>query len=560
MLPSIKNKPKSPPPRLSTDDLRRSELRYRRLFESARDGILILDPTTRKIVDANPFMSELLAYSHRQLVGKELWQIGLLKDEESSRRAFRKLERTGYIRYENLPLQSKAGHRRDVEFVSNLYEEGGRAIIQCNIRDITERAQYTNALHLSEERFRALFELGPIGVYSCDLQGRIQEYNRCAARLWGREPRMNDMAERYCGSYRMRLVNGRILPHAQCPMAQVISGERDLVRDAEVLIERPDGTRITVIVNIVPLRDAEGKVSGAINCIYDVTDRKAADKALADARVRLADYAGHLRTEVAERTRELTTANKRLKTAAAVNQKGKEKYQRLLAQSETLQVKLKRLTRQIIMAQEQERKRISRELHDDVVQTLVGINVELAALGKGSSLGSVNLRRKIARAQRLVAGSVTSVHRFARELRPTALDDLGLIPALHTFMKGLSQRKRLRINLQASEHVENLGTNERIVLFRVAQEALNNIVRHAEAKTVNVSIRQVDGSIRMEISDDGRSFDVDKTLGASNNRRLGLIGMKERVEMMEGRLAIVSPPGKGTTVTAELPLKPPVEV
>jgi two-component system sensor histidine kinase DegS len=559
MLPSIKHKPKTSPPSLMTDDLRRSELRYRRLFESARDGILILEPRTRKIVDANPFMSELLGYPHRQLVGKELWQIGLLKDEESSRRAFRRLERTGFIRYENLPLLSKNGHRRDVEFVSNLYQEGGHEIIQCNIRDITERIRYDNALHLSEERFRALFELGPIGVYSCDLQGRIQEFNRCAARLWGREPRINDMAERYCGSYRMRLVNGTLLAHANCPMAKVINGSVPLVRDAEVQVERPDGTRITVIANIVPLKDAAGKVTGAINCIYDVTDRKAADRALADARVRLAEHAGRLAAEVRERTGELTSANKRLKTAAATNQKGKEEYQRLFAQSESMQVKLKRLTRQIIMAQEQERKRISRELHDDVVQTLVGINVELAALGKGSSLGSTNLRRKIARAQRLVAGSVTSVHRFARELRPAALDDLGLIPALHTFMKNLSQRKRLRINLKASEHVENLGTNERIVLFRVAQEALNNIVRHAEATTVNMSIMQVDGSIRMEISDDGKSFDVDKTLGAQNNRRLGLIGMKERVEMVEGVLTIVSPPGKGTTITAELPFKAAAE-
>jgi PAS domain S-box-containing protein len=197
-----------------SEALRNSELRYRRLFEAARDGILILDPDSRKIVDANPFMSELLGYSHRQLVGKELWQIGLLKDEESSRRAFLKLERSGFIRYENLPLQSKGGHRRDVEFVSNIYQEGGRQVIQCNIRDITERTRFDSALRLSEERFRTLFELGPIGVYTCDLQGRIKEFNTCAARLWGREPRINDMNERYCGSYRMRLVDGRVMPHA----------------------------------------------------------------------------------------------------------------------------------------------------------------------------------------------------------------------------------------------------------------------------------------------------------------------------------------------------------
>src|SRR5580698_11407536 len=105
----------------STVATRASEIRYRRLFEAARDGILILDPGTRKITDANPFMSELLGYSREELLGKELWEIGLLKDEEASQAAFRELQEKQFIRYEDLPLQTKAGVRREVEFVSNLY-------------------------------------------------------------------------------------------------------------------------------------------------------------------------------------------------------------------------------------------------------------------------------------------------------------------------------------------------------------------------------------------------------------------------------------------------------
>jgi PAS domain S-box-containing protein len=119
--------------------MRASEIRYRRLFEAARDGILMLDPGTRKITDANPFMSELLGYSHEELLGKELWEIGLLKDEEASRAAFRELQEKRSVRYENLPLQTKLGLRRDVEFVSNIYYEDGRDVIQCNVRDIAER-------------------------------------------------------------------------------------------------------------------------------------------------------------------------------------------------------------------------------------------------------------------------------------------------------------------------------------------------------------------------------------------------------------------------------------
>ena len=117
--------------------MRLSEVRYRRLFETARDGILILDSQYGKIVDANPFMTELLGYSHDELLGKELWEIGLLKDKDASKVAFRKLERDGYIRYEDLPLENLLGQRREVEFVSNLYRENGHTVIQCNIRDIT---------------------------------------------------------------------------------------------------------------------------------------------------------------------------------------------------------------------------------------------------------------------------------------------------------------------------------------------------------------------------------------------------------------------------------------
>ena len=106
--------------------MRASEIRYRRLFEAARDGILILDPETRKITDANPFMTELLGYPHEELLGKELWEIGLLRDEKASQAAFRELQKKHFIRYEDLPLQSKTGERHEVEFVSNLYDEDGQ--------------------------------------------------------------------------------------------------------------------------------------------------------------------------------------------------------------------------------------------------------------------------------------------------------------------------------------------------------------------------------------------------------------------------------------------------
>ena len=121
------------------EGLRTSEIRYRRLFEAARDGILILNALTLKITDVNPFMTELLGYSRDEFLGKELWEIGLFSDREASKTAFRELQEIGYLRYEDLPLQTTKGERREVEFVSNVYMEADQQVIQCNIRDITER-------------------------------------------------------------------------------------------------------------------------------------------------------------------------------------------------------------------------------------------------------------------------------------------------------------------------------------------------------------------------------------------------------------------------------------
>lgn len=119
--------------------LRASEIRYRRLFESAKDGILILDADTGRITDVNPFLTKLLGIGRDKLMGQRLWEIGLFQDVEKSRSAFRELQRKGYIRYEDLPLSTADGRYIDVEFVSNVYKADGIRVIQCNIRDITER-------------------------------------------------------------------------------------------------------------------------------------------------------------------------------------------------------------------------------------------------------------------------------------------------------------------------------------------------------------------------------------------------------------------------------------
>jgi PAS domain S-box-containing protein len=142
----------SKPDETSQAALRFSEVRYRRLFEAARDGVLLLDPNTRKIIDVNPFMIELLGYTYNEFVGKELWEIGLLKDQQASQEMFRELRMNHFMRYEDLPLKSTGGRTREVEVVANLYQEDMRQVIQCNIRDITQRKQVEQELAAARDK------------------------------------------------------------------------------------------------------------------------------------------------------------------------------------------------------------------------------------------------------------------------------------------------------------------------------------------------------------------------------------------------------------------------
>jgi signal transduction histidine kinase len=153
-----------------------------------------------------------------------------------------------------------------------------------------------------------------------------------------------------------------------------------------------------------------------------------------------------------------------------------------------------------------------------------------------------------------VEKSVNIVHQFARELRPALLDDLGLIPALHSYMKNFIARTGVRAHLTAFAEVEQMEAAERTVFYRVAQESMTNVARHAKASRVDVSIRKLHSAACMEIKDDGRSFQVDRKLNGHGNKRLGLLGMRERVEMVGGTFCVDSAPGQGTTVRVEIPL------
>jgi two-component system, NarL family, sensor histidine kinase DegS len=266
--------------------------------------------------------------------------------------------------------------------------------------------------------------------------------------------------------------------------------------------------------------------------------------------------------ELQLRTIALSSANRHLKAEVAQRKvaeralKAREEgNRRLLAEAREMQNRLRHLSHQVLLAQEKERKEISRELHDEIVQTLTGINVQLATLKLEAGANKKSFSRHLSYTQRLVEKSVNIVHQFARNLRPTLLDDLGLTPALVAYIKAFTKRTGLRVAFSTFSEVDKLSNDLRTVFYRVALAALVNIAQHAKAKVVNVKIERVPGGVVMEIKDDGISFDAARVLESRKNKRLGLIGMRERVEMVGGTFKIDSAPGLGTTISALLPSK-----
>jgi len=270
-----------------------------------------------------------------------------------------------------------------------------------------------------------------------------------------------------------------------------------------------------------------------------------------------------LNQTLGQRSKELATANRDLKKEVALRhrveqalKKSEQHQSHLLEQSHHMQEQLRHLSHRILCVQEEERRKISIELHDEIAQVLTGINLHLSTLKKEATVGTKNLKRKITHTQRLVEKSLNSVHQFAGQLRPPALDDLGLIPALHSYTKDVAQQTGLDIRITSftRDKIEQLDNDKRTVLYRVAQEALTNIVKHARANQVNVNLKKRRGTICMEVIDNGKSFRVQDVLPVGKKKHLGLVGMRERVEMIGGRFMVDSEPDKGTTIRAEISL------
>ncbi len=210
---------------------------------------------------------------------------------------------------------------------------------------------------------------------------------------------------------------------------------------------------------------------------------------------------------------------------------------------------------QIINAQEEERKRVARELHDETSQVLTSLLISLAVLEE--SITSPEARDRIAETRQLAHQTLRAIRSLSIDLRPSALDDLGLLPALRWYIKEYQQKFSLEVDFQATGFKERLSSELETVLYRIVQEALTNVARHAHAHKVSVTLSEQDQAVEATIRDDGEGFDAEalqKKPTTGQERGWGLVGMYERAHLLDGTLTIDSKPGKGTLIHVHLPI------
>jgi two-component system sensor histidine kinase UhpB len=227
-------------------------------------------------------------------------------------------------------------------------------------------------------------------------------------------------------------------------------------------------------------------------------------------------------------------------------------FNQMLAQLERDAEEMQQLSRQILQAQEDERYRLARELHDEAAQALTSLLVHLRLLERAHD--PAEAQKRVQELRELTARALEDVRRVALDLRPTILDDLGLGPALEWRVDELNKHGGMQATVQVSGLDERLPNEMALALYRVAQESLSNASRHAQAEHVTVTLTRRPGQIVLQICDDGVGFDPSAPPEDADRHGLGLLGMRERMRMIGGELAINSGPGRGTQIRAQAPL------
>lgn len=507
---------------------------YRDLLRALPVGVVLLrleDPSnlkTFKIVDANAAAAEMTGTTTQKLRGRTLADFPKLLEIPIP------LQRLTHLR---------PGERQDLGEISygdECIRQGiysvrllplARNFFGIAFENMTDRKLQERLLRESEERSRLLIqEVQQYAIFQLDPMGHIISWNIGAARLKG---------------YASEEIIGKHFSIFY-PQEDLCSGKpQRLLEQAERLGQsedegwriRKDGSRFWANVVITALRDSHGKLVGFAKLTRDMTERREKEEALTKAKELL-----ELRVE--QRAAVLTRVNEELRTEIAERERAEEQLRGSRDQLRALAARLQSV-------REEERTSIAREVHDELGQACTAIKMDLALIARRLTKNQTKLQAKVSSAVQLVDNLIATLRRIASELRPRTLDDLGLPAALESQAQEFENRTKIRCSVELPNEPLLLDADTSIAIFRIFQESLTNVARHARASRVEARLKTENDQIVFQVCDNGRGFDPEE---ASARKSLGIVGMQERALLLKGDLKIEGARGAGTTVTLTIPL------
>ena len=461
--------------------------RYRQIFETAQAGLWTLDAEDR--VDlVHDCMAAMLGYTAAEMVGSRVFEFIEPVDFMTVQAALGR-RRRGVIDKYDLRFRRKDGTLMwALVSASPIMNRNGKyAGALALVSDITDRKVGEEHLRQSEERFALLAQATGDVVYEWDVRtGRIW-YSESLRDVFGYSERVSDL----------EWWRSRVHPDDLERMSAQVDGMKGGMTSSargEYRFRRQDGSYADVFARGFLIRDDAGSPIRWIGAMMDFTERNAAQAAVRDSQ-------------------------------------------------KTLQA----LTSRVVHAQEDERRRIARELHDEIGQTLTAVAIGLDAVRRGAL--DERAVRQVEETRVAVDDALQRIREMSIGLRPLMLDDLGLPATLRWYLDGLAQKSGLAIQLSTAPAATRLCPEVEIACFRIVQEALTNVIRHAGATKVTVDVKQSSDRLSVAVTDNGRGFDV---AALTSGTSLGLVGMQERARLLSGTISVVSAPGSGTTIEAVL--------
>lgn len=509
---------------------------YQEILRGLPLGIVILqlenpqDAKTFRITEINPAVTLLTGATHEDLNGRTLAE-------------FPKLLKTRFPRACAEALQSREPRNLgDVSYGDERIREGIYSVqvfplsgnfMGVAFENVTDRRHADQALRESEERLRLLVQsVQEYAIFNLDALGNVVTWNNGAERLKG---------------YRAEEILGKHFS-AFYPPEDVASGKpkqilEDAVRSGQREDEgwriRKDGSRFWANVVVTALRSAKGGLRGFAKVTRDMTERHGREETLTKAKELL-----ELRVE--QRAAVLVRVNDELRTEISDRVRAEEQLRASLDQLRALAARLQSV-------REEERTSIAREIHDELGQACTAIKMDLALIGHKVTKRQTRLRAKVDSAIQVVDGMIVTLRRIASELRPRTLDDLGLNAALEGQAQEFESRTRIRCRVTLPREPLVLDAERSTAIFRIFQESLTNVARHAHATRIEAQLAREGNHLVFQVRDNGKGFDPEE---AKARKSLGLVGMQERALLLNGELKVEGVPGTGTTMTLRIPLPP----